>query len=68
MGEWNAPCSTQRILRAIFYVPDASGLNRYDRPIEGLAATISLQSKTVTEWRDREIVPHQGNFHICDPL
>ncbi|MBK7184535.1 MAG: hypothetical protein IPH85_01185 [Ignavibacteria bacterium] len=49
--------STQRILRAIFYVPDASGLNRYDRPIEGLAATISLQSKTVTEWRDREIAP-----------
>ncbi len=49
--------STQRILRAIFYVPDASGLNRYDRPIEGLAATLNLQSKTVTEWRDREIAP-----------
>jgi len=49
--------ASQRLVRAIFYVADSTGRNRYDQPIEGVSALINLQSKAIIEWRDHDVAP-----------
>lgn len=44
--------TSARVVRCLLYHVDHSGINRYDRPIEGVAALLDLTSSTVLQWTE----------------
>jgi primary-amine oxidase len=45
--------ASERVVRVLFYRRSADGINRYDRPIEGVSALVDLSKRVVKEWRER---------------
>jgi primary-amine oxidase len=49
------PDGSVRLVRCLLYHVDSRGLNRYDRPIEGVSALIDLASGTIIQWMESPI-------------
>lgn len=46
-----------RLVRCLLYHVDATGANRYDRPIEGVSALINLTTRSVVQWTESRALP-----------
>ena len=59
------PDASVRLVRCLLYHVDARGLNRYDRPIEGVSALIDLASGTIIQWMESPIrqTPPASSLH-----
>ena len=59
------PDGSVRLVRCLLYHVDARGLNRYDRPIEGVSALIDLSSGTIMQWMESPIreTPPASSLH-----
>jgi Cu2+-containing amine oxidase len=52
-----------RFARCLFYALDAEGVNRYDRPVEGVSALIDLTSGTILQWMNLNRVKFHRSHH-----
>ncbi len=59
------PEASARLVRCLLYHVDARGVNRYDRPIEGVSAIINLSSGSIIQWMESPIrqTPPASSLH-----
>lgn len=57
-----------RMVRCLFYHVDASGANRYDRPIEGVSALVDLTAGTILQWLEsgpQRVPPPSSHYDLA---
>lgn len=60
-----------RFARCLFYALDADGVNRYDRPVEGVSALIDLTSGTILQWMEqepRQVPPQSSRYDLASAI
>jgi primary-amine oxidase len=60
-----------RFARCLFYALDAEGVNRYDRPVEGVSALIDLTSGTILQWMEsepRQVPPQSSRYDLASAV
>ena len=65
------PGTSTRIVRCLLYHLDVTGVNRYDRPIEGISALIDLRPGTILQWTEsvpRSTPPQSSWYNLATAI